>query len=267
MSRFIARMGLFLAVLLLAACNNNSNSSGGNGGGSDSDTVEWDRSASTIVFRADVVGGDPNVLYLKNDVPYCTIYGDGRVVWTVQAGGASTQVLWDRLDDNTIRAFVGTLVVNQRFYTYKAGADQQPASQNQPVIEQLTLNVNKTEQKSDGFSGWPQNYFQDILDMCRKLSKAPITFAPDAAWVSAESADYDTRAPSIIWDGVSSGLSLKDLAASAQAQWVKGQNAVALWNMIHTSTLDVQFSEGEGNYHVAVQVPGVTRGSPDAPKS
>jgi hypothetical protein len=257
-----------LLILVLAACAaQDIESSGGETPNPDNNPIRWDRNPLTVVFQADVVGGnDANAFYLKNEVPYCTVYGDNRVVWTNPASGSDTQVLWDRLTDQDIRAFVGLLTVDDRFYTYQAGADQQTPSPDQPVYEQLLLAVNGKVQMSDAFSGWPPDYFENTLDQCRKLSKTPVQFEPDSAWVSAKAIDYDTRIPSVIWDAAA-GLSLKTLADSGQPQWIKDANAKLLWDMVHSGSIDVQFSEDDGTYQVAVQVPGVTRAAPPAPAS
>src|SRR3990172_1691325 len=55
------------------------------GGYRPSMAIDWDHDPSTIVFRAEVVGGeDDDAFYRRNDVPYCTIYGDGRIVWMTE---------------------------------------------------------------------------------------------------------------------------------------------------------------------------------------
>src|SRR4051812_22850635 len=81
--------------------------------------VSWDRSPQTIVFRADVVGGESD-FQTRNDIPNCTIYGDNRVVWVNELGASDIQVLEDRLPDSAINAFAQYLAGKERLYTFEA---------------------------------------------------------------------------------------------------------------------------------------------------
>src|SRR5690606_21986518 len=127
-------------------------------------SIQWDRSADTVVFRAEVVGSqDEDDLPTRNQVPLCTIFGDNRIVWTVSSGMSDLQVLWDRLTDIQVRSFISALAVDERIFTYGAEADDQLPSSTEPVVETITLFVNGETHKTDAFSEWPPNYFEDIL--------------------------------------------------------------------------------------------------------
>ncbi len=263
MRRYISALIILLA-LLLAACGGG----GGNGQAavSEGSSIDWDRSPSTVVFRADVVGGDQNPFITRSEIPACTIYGDGHLVWTNELSMVNIQVLEDHLTDDVIRGFVNFLALQQQIYRYAAKADLQPPSAVAPVVETLTLFVNNVNHVTDAFAGWDHNYYQVIVDSCAALSTAPVLYAPTAGWVSATVVDYDSNAVSILWDGNAAGLKLADLAASGERKWVTDRNIGVIWNILRTSPPNTQFAEDDARYIVSLEVPNITRDAPQAPK-
>lgn len=259
-------------LLLLTSCQ----VFGGGGGGTGEEVVEeqssapieWDRSPATVVFRVDVVGGEyENAFFSRNEVPFCSIYGDNRIVWTVPSSASDALVLYDRLTDAQISEFVGMLTVEKRIFTYSAQADRQLPSQVSPAVETIWLAVNGLEHKTDAFGDWPDDFFTDIVNACRSLSQSPVEFVPEGAWLSAQAAPVAPGVPSIIWDSAAANLSLKALADKGEREWVTGRNVGLLWNALRTTSLDAHFSDTEGNFQVAVEVPGVNPSAPPAPSS
>jgi hypothetical protein len=256
---------VILLALVLAAC-------GGGGGGGDQSAVtegsliEWDRNPNTVIFRADVVGGDEDPFIARSEIPPCTIYGDNHIVWTNELGPFNVQVLEDRLPDDKIRDFVNFLALQQQIYKYAAKSDQQVGSSAAPVVETLTLFVNNVNHVTDAFAGWDHNYYQGILDYCTNISSAPVLYVPSAAWVSAKVVDYDSNAVGIQWDADANGLKLADLAASGDRKWITDRNVGLIWNILRTSPPNTQFGEGDVRYDVALEVPNITRDAPAAPQ-
>ncbi|MBC8171316.1 MAG: hypothetical protein H7X77_06575, partial [Anaerolineae bacterium] len=79
------------------------------------DAIQWERSPTTIIFRAEYTGGGiEDEFYTRNDIPYCTIYGDNRVVWTTTNLRNDDGVVFDVVSDEKIRLFVDRLI---NFYT------------------------------------------------------------------------------------------------------------------------------------------------------
>lgn len=252
-----------LMAFLLAACGSQSPAEGDPSGNS---VIQWDRSPQTVVFRADVVGGDnANALRARNEVPLCTIYGDNRIVWTNELSNFETQVLWDKLTDQQIQDFVSYLTIVQRIYTYDAQADLQPPSDVKPVVETLTIFVNGRVHKADSFSNWENDYFQNVVRTCKTISTTPVLFEPQGGWVSAQVTDYNSNVPGLLWDGNAAGLHLSDLASSGQRKWITDQNLKILWNIFRTSSPLTLFNEGDVSYEVALEIPGVNRDAPPAP--
>jgi len=254
---------LFTLSMILTACNG-----GPAGGGAEQSNspIEWDRSSTTVVFRAEVRGGQYEGTFLaRNEIPPCTVYGDNRVVWTTEVGGGITQVLYDQVTDERLREFVTYLAVNEQFYTYSAGMDTLPPSSVSPVVETLTLFVNGDNRHTDALGGWNIDYYERLLTSCRSVGLEPTVFEPDAGWLSAQLVAYDSSAPLIVWDANAAGLSFGELATSGERRWITGNLVRVIWNTLRQSPYTVRFDEGDYQYQVALEVPGVTRDAQPAP--
>ena len=230
----------------------------------DPNIVQWDHSPTTIVFRADVIGGESD-FRARNAIPNCTIYGDDRVVWVNELGPFQVQVLEDRLPDAQISAYAQYLAANERIYTYDAHlSDVETQSAVSPVAETVTINVNNTQHQADSFSGWDSNWFPTVLAACKGLSKAPVLVAPSSGWLSAEKVDFSMSLPLATWDEKAMGLSL-DAVTGGSPRWMSGNSASQLWNTLHSLPSNLIFQDGTDYYAVALQVPGITRDAPAAP--
>jgi hypothetical protein len=231
------------------------------------EVIQWLRSPQTIVFRADITGGyradDSRAL---NEIPRCTIYGDNRVVWVNELGPFTIEVLHDIVSDDAIRAFIDYLTVEERIYTYGAGAAATGEGESLPVVEQVLLAVNAVEHRADGFSGWDADWFARVTRACQTISQAPVLFAPEGAWIIARETSFDLQAPIVQWvSATSTTLSLSALAESAEPRWLADANLPLLWNYLHTLPPNLLFAEGERYFELALQVPGVTRDAPPPP--
>jgi hypothetical protein len=227
--------------------------------------IEWDRSPSTVIFRAEVIGGSSGEFYMRNEVPYCTVYGNNDVVWTTSGARSDDKVVWDKVSDDEIRRFVESLTLGFGIYSYKTGTELVSSGTQVPVLERLTLFVNGVLHQTDALSGWDYAYFQKILTLCRSLSDSPVLYEPRGAWVAAQQIEYNSSVPSSVWNEAETGVSLSQLASSGERKWIEGKSVVALWNAIRSGGMDIQFETDNGTYLVTVEVPNITRSSPPAP--
>lgn len=261
----MARMMTVLVLLgVLSACQvlggaGPTNSASGNV--SDNDPIQWDRNPYAVVFRAEVVGGiDADAIYAKNQIPYCTIYGDGHVIWTTD----NSEIIIDQLDDRIIRDFISYLTIQERIYTYRAPSEL-AVSAVQPVVEMLTVHVNDVLHQTDSLSSWPDDYFTRIVSNCQQLGRAPSLYEPQGAWLSVRETIYDPTVPTQLWDEAASGLNLSELANSGQPLWITGVNVRALWSYLRANAPNVQLSTSLADYQFVLEVPGVTKDSPPPP--
>lgn len=227
--------------------------------------IDWERSPSTVIFRAEVVGGPLDEEFVaRSDIPACTVYGDNRVVWTTTASRVDDGVAYDFVSDEAIRLFVESLTLDYGLYNYQAGAALVPEDSGSPVVEQITLFVNGQVHIADSLSGWPFDLYQRIVGECRALSQSPIEFVPDGAWVSAQQVEYNPNAPSIAWNASATGLDLAQLA-QGEPRWLTGQTVRAVWDALREGGNAVRFEQNDATYNVALEIPNITRLSPPRP--
>lgn len=259
-------------ILILVGCQALGGSPQGSTDGNEnnpvaqSGVVRWDRDPLSIVFQADITGGDDqDELYRLNEVPLCTLYGDGRLVYTVEnPEGVLPLVLFDYLTDEEIVSFVSGLTIESRFFTYESGADLEVPGEVAPVVEVLKLSVNDTEHIVDGFSDWPDEYFEDTIEACQATANEPAVFEPTAGWIRVESVEYRSYSPSVFWEAGAGGLDISSISPD-ETRWIEGDNVRIIWHQIRDNGLDMQFMDGNWTYHIALQIPGVTRDAPPAP--
>lgn len=258
-----------ILMMVLAACQIIGGDSDNNTSSISNDApilIDWDHDPASVVFRAEVTGGEnADAFFMRNDIPLCSIYGDRRIVWSVNTDNG-TQILFDQLTDDRIRGFVQDLAVREEIYSYSAESRFEPPSDTSPVVEQLTLAVNEVVHTTDSFSDWDISYFQDIVDACHRLSEAPTIFEPQAAWISAVEVVYDPGVQTQLWDPIGSGLDFDQLATSDERRWITDERLVrVLWHLIRQAPPNLQFAQGEGVYHVAIEVPNVNPSAPPPP--
>lgn len=257
---------LFLTLFTLAACTGNSTPT--QTIASDPSGITWDRNPSTLVFRADIVGGTTDPLITRSEIPPCTIYGDNRVVWTNRLSQYNLQVLEDRASDEAIRNFVQFMALNQSYYSYAERRDNQPLTgAGSPVVETLLLAVSGDPHLTDAFSGWSLDYYQRVIDNCKALGLAPVLVEPAAGWLSAQVVPYDPSVPQIFWDATANGLRLADVAQAADRRWIADRNVRVIWAILRESPSNIIFNEDGNTYRLALEVPNITRESPAAPQS
>ncbi len=262
-------VALLVFSLMLAACEGGGTENGGAAFGGNS-IIQWDRSPQTVVFRTEVVGGDYADDFLRrNEIPLCSIYGDNRVVWTNDLGDFDSQVLWDQVTDQEIQDYIGYLTVAQQIFNYDAGGDLLPPSEVQPVRELITINVNGRIHQTDSYSSteWPLDYFENITNFCKEVSRAPVLYEPTGAWLTLQAIPYDSTRPLQPWNSAASGLNMAEVAQRGEPFWLTGDNLRILWNILRNSSPLTMFSDEDGNaFNLVLEVPGIHPNSPPAPQ-
>ncbi len=248
-----------LAALLLAACGNDD----GEGDGSPLGLFDWDRSAETIVVRLDRRPTEESPALLLNSIPPCTLWGDGRVVWSTQTEYGAEDILEARVtDDTAIRAFLEDIIA-RGFYDWE---DELVAlGDNNPVIESITVALYDEVHTVRRYSFWPQNSYNQILERCGQLSSTPVRVLPAAGWVSAYPIERDASAPVWLWPP-DAPFTLRELAESQEEHWLEHRLASEIWLSARERQGDTQVIERSGEaYRVAIVVPGYSRDAVAAP--
>jgi len=262
--RWISALIVLVLATILAACNSQPETTPG-AFNPDPNLVVWDRSPQTVIFRADIAGGESD-FRARNRLPNCTIFGDNRMVYVNELGPFTIQVLEDRVPDGAISAFVQYLTVNERIYTFDEHLNEiQTQADVNPVVESALINVNGMEHRADSFGGWDADWFPRVLAACKTLSLAPVLVEPSSGWVSAQAIPFNPQPPLATWDSQVTGVNLAALAAAGTPQWISGAGATALWTTLHSLPSNLIFEENGSYFEVALQVPGITRNAPPAP--
>lgn len=226
--------------------------------------VTWSRDPNFVLFRAEIAGGEDPFLG-RNVVPECTIYGDNRIVWMTENGDGDA--LEDRLSDQAISGFIQYLAVNERIYTFTEKLPELEAQYDTvPVVERVIIAVNDITHRADGLGGWESGWFDRVLMACQSLGTAPVLIAPQGGWLTTQEVSYSMQPPLIVWDSERTGISLASYGGNTPG-WVTGAGVAELWRRLHSLPFNSLYQDGERFFHVALQVPGVTRASPPTPPS
>lgn len=253
-----ALWGIVLLALVLAAC--------GADGGTDNTAetgqgelglFDWNRDPDSIIVRLDSRPTQENPAYLLNSIPPCTLWGDGRLVWSTYDQYGAEELLEARItDDSVIRAFLED-IIERGFYDWED--EIIPPGEDNPVIETITVSLYGEVRTVKRFSFWPQNAYLEILKQCQQLSDTPVRVLPDAGWVSAYQVPRDTSAPSWLWPP-NAPFTLQELAENGEERWLEGPLATEVWRSARERVGDIQVIERNGNaYEVAIVVPGYSR--------
>lgn len=260
------RRMLFLSVLVvlaLAACNDKgsddkkSNSSGSLG------LFDWNRDPNTIIVRLDSQPTQESPAFLLNSIPPCTLWGDGRIVWSTLDSTGAEEILEARVEDDIkIRTFLEDLI-NRGFYEWED--ELIPPSTTNPTIESITVLLYNEVHTVRRFSFWPQNGYTQILDNCRSLSDKPVRVLPTGGWVSAYSVPRDPSTPGWLWPPTAP-FTLKELSEKGESRWLEGPLATEAWRSARTTQGSAQVLEQSGKaYLVAIVVPGYSRDAASPP--
>jgi hypothetical protein len=259
-----------LVVLLmvgLAACGNGDDDGQGNDdnpndGPSDLGLFEWDRSPETIIFRVDDQINTETPADTANDIPMCTLWGDGRLVWVNVLSG-NTEVLEARLNDDQIRGFIET-VIRTGFYDWEDNII--PPDSDIHVLESITLNLYESSRTVQSYFGWPADGFEALREGCANLSEARALVVPTGGWMGAYEVEIESNAKVIPWPR-SAPFSLAEIAASRTPRWIETPWAEFIWSNVTREGGNVQVREADKAYAVSLQVPGISRDAPPAPAS
>ena len=246
-----------VAGLVLAGCNSGKSSSNQNAtSGGQFGPFDWSRDPNTILVRLDSQALRADPAFLLNSIPPCTVWGDGRVVWSTTDGNGSEDILEARADDAAIRSFLED-IISRGFYTWED--ELAPPSTTNAVVESLTVALYNEVRTIRRFTYWPQNGYAKILENCRQLSDKPVRVLPQAGWISAYPVPRDTQAPNWLWPP-DAPFTLEELAEKGESRWLEGPLATEVWRSARQIRGDIQVVERSGNaFQVAIVVPGYSR--------
>ena len=255
MRRFLWLL-VVLALLLTACAGDDDNDSTTDEPAGQLGLFDWRRDADSIVVRVDSQLGADDPALMLNNIPPCTLWGDGRLVWTTFNEYGEEVVLEARLDDTQVRQFLEDIIA-RGFYDWED--ELLPPTSFDLVLESITVSLYDEVSTVRRYSNWPQNGYATILETCRTLSATPVMVRPESGWISAYEVPFDNEAPNWTWPP-SAPFTLKELAESGEARWLEGSLATQSWQAAREGYGDMQTQERGGTaYHIAIVVPGYSR--------
>ena len=261
-----ARLGLVLLValtLVLAACANSDSSDSTQNNEAESGLLDWRRDADTMIVRLDRQSNKESVAYRLNTIPLCTLWGDGRVVWTTQNEDGLEEVLEARVPDTTIRAFLED-IINRGFYDWE---DELFPPSDDTRVESLTVSLYDEVRTVRRYSYWPQNGFSQVLEACQSMAGTSVRVLPAAGWISAYSVPRNTQSPTWYWP-TNAPFTLEELAASGESRWIESELATRIWQVAREDVGNIQVvGQSDQAYQVAIVVPGYSRDTVAPPEA
>ncbi|MBN1202102.1 MAG: hypothetical protein JXJ20_09625 [Anaerolineae bacterium] len=253
---FLLIMFVILSLALAACGDDDTPSNGNTSSESQFGLFDWDRDPDTIIVRLDAQPNQENPAFQLNSIPPCTLWGDGRVVWTTRNETGAEEVLEARIDEVTMRTFLED-IINRGFYGWED--ELIPPSSVDPMVETITVSLYDEVRTIRRYGVWPQSGFTNILEQCQNLSEAPVRVLPDAGWVSVYEVPRDTLVPSWIWP-MNAPFSLRELAENGEARWIEGPLATEIWLNAREGRDNTQVVERDGSaYQIAIVVPTISR--------
>jgi hypothetical protein len=249
--------------LMLVACSKEKKSPANTGSGQVLGSFDWDRSPSTLIVRLDTQSETASQPDRLNSIPPCTLWGDGRVVWSTFDETGAEQILEARVDETTMRTFLED-IINRGFYNWTS--DLVPSDASNPVSESMTLYLYNEAHTVQKFNAWPQDSYTKILQNCQHLSSTPVLVLPKAGWISAYPIPLDSSMPNWRWPS-SAPFTLQELAEKSQSRWLEGDLASYIWLNARRSHGRIQVIERNQAYQVAIVVPGYSREAASPPTS
>lgn len=254
----MVKRALLLVLLLVTACSGD-NKNTDNSDENSLRSFDWDRSPTSILFQIDEVATANTEAMIKNTIPQCTIWGDGRLVWTNYVEAAN-EVLESRLSDEQIRSFV-EFVIGNGFYSWEDSIV--PPADFEPVRQTMTLNLYGEQRTVERYGDWDENRYVLILERCRTLADARALVVAQGGWIRAYAVERDDSAIQTPWQR-NAPIGLAELAEQGTPTWVEGYWAATIWELTR-SIQSVQFIEYGNAYLISIEVPGISRAAPPAP--
>ena len=270
--RSVLTVFVLALVLLGGACTPAGNSTPQGDGGVAADSIanvlEWDHAPDAVVVRLDTKGSTGDPVYDNNTLPYCTLFGDGHVMW-VDPFADPEQVLEDRVSEQIVRGFL-EYVIGTGFYTWDPvtglllPATTEPDNPG-PIVEQITVTLYGQTVAQSALSNWPRETFANILDRCQHLSDSPALYQPSGGWLSAVPSEMRSDIPSLPWESFAENFPNVDITTMTldAPVWATGDLLRVAWELVREGR--VQITRDNVAYRLVVQVPGLQPAAPPAP--
>jgi hypothetical protein len=218
-------------------------------------TVDWDRSAASVVLSATYCCGLVPQYYAENYLPDVLIFGDGRIVWVEDLEGGARRVNEGVLSEAELAALLQS-VVDAGFFGW---ADNY-ANYNVTDLPNKCLHVRLAEASKsvcEYYEGAPAAFHTLYREAASGAGTPAAEFVPSEGRLSVfptVASDNLTPEDYVVWDPAVAGISLSQVTPE---QIIDG-NALALaWRAVNRSSWTPLVREGDDYYYVVVGIPGL----------
>lgn len=250
-------LGVLVFSILLVACSNEKDTPPDN---QQLGPLAWDTNANVIIVRVDESITDAPAAQLAREIPACTVWGDGRAVWTNTLEDGN-EVREGRLNVEEMRQMIQDVVFTG-FYDWES--DFLIPELISPIIRSITLNLYQESRTVTRYSEWPVDGYNRILEFCKNASGTPAIYEPSGGWLSAYPIPRQDTAHYWRWFE-SAGFSLSEIAEGGQPRWITGELLRWVWQhtiLARSASLPL---EGDQAYDLALRIPAITRDAPPPP--
>jgi len=223
----------------------------------------WDHSPTAAVFQMSRAQTGELYSYALNRLPLCTLFGDGRLVWTTSVPLTGQQVLQVMLNEADTHAFLAYAISDQHFFSVPDYAAHQPTPSGLFSIDTMTIALVQGTYTTRSYGAWPKNEYQTLLDKCTHLTDQPTLYQPTGGWLSVEPLTGTTNDSRIVW-GADQPFQLAALSGKPPI-WISGDIVQIVWRILRRGVGAVQWQEANAAYRVNLQVPSLSAGAPPPP--
>jgi hypothetical protein len=226
--------------------------------------VDWDHSPDSPVITVTNCCGFVPDMVVRNYIPEAVLYGDGRVVWSIQDEQGRRHVLQGQLSEEQVDALLAG-VIEAGFFTWDEHYTDPMAPTDLPS-KCVSVNANgQSHQVCEYFQGAPEAFHAFYAEMTSGAGTEGEAYIPTEGFLTAHPTPNPDRpleeGEFSEWNAELAGLSLEEVVAG---QWVEGDALLRAWDLVNAGPW-LLVKDGESYYQVSLQIPGLSASAPPAP--
>lgn len=234
---------------------------GGKGALGEDVSLDWDKSAETVILSAYTCCGFVPQVYLMNYIPELTLWGDGRAVWVQVAEDGSRSVFEGRLSEEELRSFLQKIEETGFFDWQERYENPLVADAADKCIKVVLQDASKTV--CEYFEGAPQAFHDLYAELAQGAGAQGSPYVPERGYLTSYllgGVGQPVSKVDMEWAPEKQGVSLRE---AGQGVWVREGALEQAWQQVNLSSFGMVLQEGDSYYQISVQVPGLSFFEPD----
>lgn len=216
----------------------------------------WDEDPENVVISGTFCCGFVPQLAVTNYIPGVTIFGDGRIIWTVLDDQGGREVFVAQLSMDTLEALL-TRIAEAGFFGWQDNYADLTVSD---LAEQcLQVNLTGASKSVCEYNKGAPAAFHELYDyLAAGAEQTGEPFVPAAAYLTTESLGNDINLGDqqvSALDEATLGLSL---AKAQEGVWIEGPALARLWQEVNAQTWLPVVEDGQAYFQLGLQIPGLS---------